>query len=147
MVDELEFANSSAPAESELPELSPQDFKPETFDPHLNTRFRVQCHSGQCDEFDHLILDHAGEVVELELVEVTRYEKLRELEGGFEGRPREPFALLFRGNESQPILSAVHDVTHETLGRMHLFLSPVQVFEAPKEGETFRPVFFESTFS
>lgn len=128
----------------------------ELFDPHLHETFSVDPESAVLNARTRALIDasraegdeekRAGPV-ELELVEVTRYPQLEELEGGFSHRPREPFALLFRGSHDQPMISALYTVSHPELGDFQLFLSPVQEslkypVESHPEGR-----FYESAFN
>ena len=114
---------------------TPISLTPEVFDPLVGDVFRVrqqryetaQTHANPLNVRDPGAPEEPETIVEVKLVEVTRYPKLRELEGGFEHRPREPFALLFIASHEDVLLSAVHTVVHEKLGELQLFLNPVQV--------------------
>ena len=108
-------------------------FTPGSFDPYVNDVFRVQYLTQQTSE-THVNPLPAAErgtdepkIVELILEEVTRHSKLKQLEGGFEHRPREPFSLLFRGPLEPTLMSAVHEIEHDQLGRGTLFLGPIIV--------------------
>ncbi len=112
---------------------------PETFDPYVHSRFVVDPGSAQIvprptglNPITGTVVEDdlvpAGGPFELELVEVTRYPQLKEIQGGFDHLPREPFALLFRAShENVSLISAMHTVCHDELGTMRLFLNPVQV--------------------
>ena len=50
------------------------------------------------------------------------YPKLKEHEGSFDHRPREPFSLLFVGPHDAPMLSAEHTVHHDQLGAGRFFI-------------------------
>lgn len=132
-----------------------ENLTPEFFDSVLHQSFSVNLQSALLNPITREILQasplaewwQSDRPVELVLVEVTRYPKLRAIEGGFDHRPREPFSLLFRGSHDQPLISATYDVTHDKLGTLQLFLNPVQVsvkssVESNPEGR-----FYESTFS
>lgn len=124
---------------------------PELFDPHVGDVFRAT-HQQFEDERTHaqpLNVGPASETevcVELKLLEVTRYPKLKEREGGFDCRPREPFALLFDGPPQPMLLSAVHTIWHEQLGAGRLFLNAVLAVRRPTEKQC-DGRFYEATFS
>lgn len=127
------------------------DLTPESFDPHVGDVFRAAYQQFE-DERTHVQPLKVGseggteELVELKLVEVTRYPKLKEREGGFDCRPREPFALLFEGPPHPVLLSAEHTIHHEQLGTGRLFLSAVHVVRGPAENPS-DGLFYEATFS
>jgi len=110
---------------------------PELFDSHVGEKFRVTHQPFETEEtHTHPIhvADPAGQdsdqvpqFVELELVEVTRYPTIKELEGGFENRLREPFSLLFVGPHELLLMSCLHTVHHQQLGTGQFFFNPVQV--------------------
>lgn len=61
-----------------------------------------------------------GREVMLELVDVRRY-------GDQPGAPREhPFSLEFAGPADQPLDQRTHRLAHRALGRLEIFLVPVQ---------------------
>lgn len=120
------------------------------FDPHVGEVFRATYQQFE-DERTHVQPLNVGTesetevLVELKLVEVTRYPKLKEREGGFDQRSREPFALLFAGPPDPLLLSAEHTIRHEQLGTGRLFLNSVQATEGPANPNDGR--FYEATFS
>ena len=85
--------------------------------------------------------------VELKLVEVTRYPKLKEREGGFDHRAREPFSLLLECPDDPVLMSAGHTVHHDQLGTGCLFLNPVQVALKPQVKKQPGVRFYEVVFS
>ena len=104
---------------------------PEVFIPFVEDVFQV-VHQPFETEQTHINPLNVGPepatevIVELKLVEVTRYPKIEEREDGFDARPREPFSLLFEGPLDPALISAVHQVQHDQLGKGRLFLSNVQ---------------------
>ena len=74
-----------------------------SFEPHCQTVFQV-------------VRDDA-EPLELELVEAV--DKTPE---GFDG---EQFSLLFRGPLDQPLDQRIYSIEHDAMGRLDLFLVPV----------------------
>ena len=122
---------------------------PETFEPHVEDKFQVKNVSLESQRTHvHPLSDELpgrlDEIVELTLVEVTRYPRIKERESGFEQRPREPFALLFQGPADQPLMSAELSVYHDQLGAGCLFFTPVQVSLKPEQD---RPAsFYEVVF-
>jgi hypothetical protein len=114
------------------------DLTADTFAPHLYDWFTVH-------------FDGDGptgmEPVELQLIEIGRFEKLRRLEGGFEHRPRAPFSLLFRGRHQDAFPSGVWIVRHRVLGELRLFLNPVQVSSDYPADQNPEGLFYETVFS
>ena len=110
---------------------------PQLFDSHVGEIFRVRhqrfettgTHAHPIDVLDPTgqTSDQEPQFVELELVEVTRYPTIEEVEGGFEQRLREPFSLLLVGPHELPLRSCLHTVHHQQLGTGQFFFNPVQV--------------------
>ena len=84
-----------------------EDFTAETFEPHVQTTFRV------------------ADGPDVELLEV------RQLSTGTEEH-RAPFSLLFRGPDDQQLAQQSYKVGHDQLGEFDLFLVPLgpAVYEA-----------------
>lgn len=129
---------------------------PESFDPLVGDRFQVsrqlfesqETHTSPRPVAESTSTDEneADQIVDLKLVEVTRYPRLKECEGGLDHRPREPFSLLFVGPHELPLTSALHTVHHEQLGTGRMFLGPVQASlkyhaETHPEGRFYEAVF------
>lgn len=67
-----------------------------------------------------LHLDEA-EIVELQLVEVELRGEVRP-----ESERRQGFSLILQGGPEQPLPQGIYRIEHETLGRMELFLVPIE---------------------
>ncbi len=81
-----------------------------SFDEHVSTVFRLQ---------------NAGEPLPLELVEVQRASYADDPAAvGPHGR-REPFSLVFRGPPTPYAPQGTHQLQHDSLGRIDLFLVPL----------------------
>lgn len=106
---------------------------PEVFDPHVGETFRVQNLSTESERThthpqpDLRVPGREDEIVEVRLIEVTRCLRLKELEGGFEHRPREPFSLLFECPAEKTLMNAVLQVHHDQLGTGDMLFSRVQM--------------------
>jgi hypothetical protein len=116
-------------------------FVVETFDPHVSEKFQVTWL-----DVDGNSSNLNSEVVELELTEVTRFPKIKELEGTSNHRAREPFSLLFVGSHEQPLVGGIYQVQHDRLGTFSLALTPVQVsatgpVESNPDGRFYEAVF------
>ena len=75
------------------------------FSPWVNSEFRVATESGQ--------------MMALELVEATPLTASPNRPG------RQPFSLIFRGPKNRPLDQRIHDLEHDRLGRLGLFLVPI----------------------
>ena len=84
-----------------------EDFTAETFEPHVQTTFRV------------------ADGPDVELLEV------RKLDPGTDEH-RAPFSLLFRGPDDKLLAQQTYQVGHDKLGKFDLFLVPLGpgVYEA-----------------
>ncbi|MEQ9406773.1 MAG: hypothetical protein RIK87_03570 [Fuerstiella sp.] len=104
------------------------------------TDFEAQLESDFVVDLNYCGLSIAGEPVRqqrvypedstfrLQLIEVKRLKSLSE------HLRQEPFTLLFRGSHDLPLHSQAHVLEHESLGRLCLFLSPVNAgFGVPPE--------------
>lgn len=129
-----------------------ESLTPEVFEPHVGEIFRARYQQFE-NARTHVQPLHVGSqrdataFVELKLVEVTRYPQLKEREGGFDYRPREPFALLFEGPSDPTLISAEHTIHHAQLGAGRLFLNPVQAALRPPAESPSDVRFYETTFS
>jgi hypothetical protein len=87
---------------------SPLDFSAvtaETFEPYVGAAFNVTTEDGP--------------PITVTLAEVTRH-------SAHPGAPRsDPFALLFHGPVSPPLVQRIHHLSHADLGEMDVFLVPV----------------------
>ena len=145
--DEVARSRSDEPPRGSLADLA--SVTPETFAPCVGDTFRVRNCSVESTE-THVfprgdrLPGRSDEIVELTLVEVTRYPRIEEREGGFEHRPREPFALLFEGPADCILMGAILSVSHKQLGTGQLLFTPVQVSLKPdvKRSSKFYEVVF-----
>jgi len=147
--------NSNPTENSNAPETSghladPAALTPELFDAHVGDCFQVirQQFEHPDTHINPLRTGTEGEeeIVELKLIEVTRYPKLKEIEGGWDHRAREPFSLLFEGPLEPTLISAQHTIMHQSLGNGRLFLNPVQVAARGSHGTVPEHRFYETPF-
>ena len=105
---------------SDLSRLTPADFEAQ-----LNTNFAIDLNylglapDGQVLRRDDLY--PVGAKLDLELTEVAKHQPLSP------HSRQEPFSLLFRGSHELPLFSDVHVLLHESLGKLAVFLSAVNV--------------------
>lgn len=83
-----------------------EDFTKETFDPLLNTKFRLQL--------------SPEKTFELELVETTK-------SGEPDAQQRyTSFSIIFRGSQEILLPQRIYRMEHEQLGAFELFIVPIQ---------------------
>ncbi|HEX2050295.1 MAG TPA: hypothetical protein VHJ34_06620 [Actinomycetota bacterium] len=83
-----------------------EDLTPDSFRPHVGTRFAVE-------------VGPDGPEVTLELVDVTPVPK-----SGL-GTREEPFSLMFHGPHEPRLVQHVFTLRHDELGALEIFLVPV----------------------
>lgn len=91
--------------------LTPDQLKPETLLPCLNTRFRVG-------------LDAAG-FIELELVEVNVMNSPGQANPAAARPVQESFSLVFHGPDNRFLPQRIYPFEHNQIGRFELFIVPI----------------------
>ncbi|HEY0517925.1 MAG TPA: hypothetical protein VGC84_00420 [Ilumatobacteraceae bacterium] len=83
----------------------PEGLAPDTFEPHVGTRFDVR--------------PEARSELAIELHELTR------LPPRSYGDRREPFSLVFLGPAGAPLPQGIYTMHHDALGDIDLFIVPI----------------------
>ena len=113
---------SESQAESEFADL--RELSPADFEPLLNSEFSVDLrYLGISVDGSPVRRDDAypDEKLAMELVEVKRREP------SSPDTRQEPFDLLFRGRHDLPLYGDSHLLSHPSLGKLVLLLTPVHV--------------------
>jgi hypothetical protein len=94
-----------------------QHLHADTFEPHVNTSFRI--------------CDGAGRTIDVLLARVDRLSSSPTLE---------QFSVVFRGPANLPLAQGTYQVEHDTLGAFQLFITPI-VGSGPTQ------MFYEACFN
>jgi len=66
----------------------------------------------------------AEHTIDLELIQVTPL-RVKTADGRDASRPREPFAILFRGPADRVVPQQIYPVEHDVMGSHQIFLVPI----------------------
>jgi len=145
-IDLPDASNEPGSATDSDPFSALLDVSVASFDPLVSSSFFVQPKTAIVSPSHKYLLEDMdmNQVVELELVEVSRYPNIQ---SGTGTQGREPFSLLFRGAPQQPLISAIYTVSHPDTADLNLFLSPVQISQKGTPGESPEDLFYEIYFN